>query len=229
MGLNRNFAGQLKIINQMPFLTEINPAPGIRAGIWHITESAEELTRMISLSEEEQNRFSTFSHEGRKRHWLACRALLTDMLVPAKPHITYDLNGKPWLIGGGAHISLSHAGDYAAIVWSVQGVAGIDIEEMKGRIERVKERFLSEDELETLVPEHRLKQLYIYWGAKEALFKLYGTPGLDFKKEIHIHPIDYLCHTNCKGKATITCGNDQSHYQLFYQVMGDYMVVISHE
>jgi phosphopantetheinyl transferase len=211
----------------MPFLREINPSDGIRAGIWNITETAEELLANICLSSSETVLYETFRHEMRKKQWLAYRALLKHLLAPLKTNVSYDANGKPFLDSGSHHISVSHAGDFAAAVYSQKVAVGIDIEKMKDRVERVKDRFLQQSELLSLTPESRLEQLYVYWGGKEALYKLHGKHGVDFRNDIYIHPFDYLCNTNSRCNASITFDHVQHDYSLFYEKIEDYMMVVA--
>jgi 4'-phosphopantetheinyl transferase len=212
----------------MPFLQEFNLAGGIRAGIWQITETADELFAVADLNNSGKSIYKTFRSDLRKRQWLAYRVLLKHLLAPLTADIYYDGNGKPGLDSGSHYISVSHAGEFAAAVCSEKDAVGIDIEKIKDRIERVKERFLQKNELESLTMENRLEQLYIYWGGKEALYKLNGKPNVDFRNDIYIHPFDYLCNTNQSCRATMTVNKYQKDYTLFFQKTGDYMMVIAY-
>jgi phosphopantetheinyl transferase len=212
----------------MPFFLEIHPAEGIHAGIWHITETSGELLSQVNLSDSERTAFDTFRHDLRKRQWLGCRALLQHLLKPFPAAVIYDRNGKPGLDSGSRHISFSHAGDYAAAVVSSNKPAGIDIEKMKDRVERVKERFLHADELAAIGHENRLEQLYLYWCGKEALYKINGNPDVDFRNDIHIHPFDYLCHTDQICGATLSINGSASDYSLFVRTVGEYMLVVAY-
>jgi 4'-phosphopantetheinyl transferase len=211
----------------MPFLREIRPADGVRAGIWKINETADELLAQVQLSIAETILYKNFHHELRKCQWLAYRALLKHLLTPLTTTLSYDLHGKPFLDSGSHHLSVSHAGEFAAVVCSKNTPVGIDIEKMKDRVDRVKERFLREDELESIAPGHHLEQLYVFWGGKEAIYKLNGAPGVDFRNDIHIHPFDYLCNTNQNCKATLTFNGFRKDYSLYFQTIGDYMMVVA--
>ncbi len=211
----------------MPILAEINPSTGIRAGVWKITETAAELLADVQLSSTEASLYTSFHHELRKRQWLAYRALLKHLLAPLPVTICYDRNGKPFLESGSHHVSVSHAGQYAAAVLCENRKVGIDIEILKDRVERVKERFLQEKELESIAGESRLEQLYVFWGGKEALYKLHGEPMVDFRNDIYIHPFDYFCNTNHYCKADLRLDGRDSEYSLFYQKFEDFMLVIA--
>jgi len=211
----------------MPFLREILLPSAVRAGIWHITETAAELLSFVQLTESEKIQYQSFCHDLRKRQWLAYRAMLKHLLFPNSSEISYDINGKPFLTSGSHQISVTHAGEFAAAICAENILVGIDIEKLKDRVERVKERFMVNAELESLDTENRLDHLYIYWCGKEALYKLYGKPELDFRNDIYIHPFDYLCNTNHTCQATLTidgCGKD---YTLCYQKIEDYMLVVA--
>ena len=212
----------------MPFLREIIPSHGIRAGIWHITETATELLSSLQLSDSEINTYNSFSHDLRKRQWLAYRALLCHMLQPESPEVAYDVAGKPYLISGSHNISVTHAGDFAAAVTSENRLVGIDIERLRDRVERVKQRFMHDSEIESLVGEKRLEHLYIHWCGKEALYKLNGKPELDFKKGIFIHPFDYLCNTNQRCSATLTVNGFRNDFTLYFQKIEDYMMAVAY-
>ncbi|MFZ4522411.1 MAG: 4'-phosphopantetheinyl transferase family protein [Bacteroidales bacterium] len=212
----------------MPYLQEISSVGGIRTAIWQITETAEELLAGLQLTSRELDIYVKFSHELRKRQWLAYRALLKHMLAPLPASLHYDNHGKPCLDSGSHYISASHAGEFAAVACSKQYRVGIDIERIRERVERVKERFLQEKELEMMTSIDRLDQLYIYWGGKEALYKLHGTPDVDFRNDIYIHPFDYLCNTDQNFRAAITSGECVTEYSLVYRKIGEYMLVMAY-
>jgi 4'-phosphopantetheinyl transferase len=212
----------------MPFVREIIPADGIRAGIWHITETAGELLAQVHLNEHEQVQYASFSHDLRKRHWLAYRALLLHLLYPLSSEIFYDLNGKPHLVSGSHHISVAHAGVCTVVACSKNSAVGVDVEQLRNRVERVKERFLLKTELESLSRVNRLEHLYVYWCGKEALYKLKGLPDIDFQKDIHIHPFDYLCNTKQTCLATLTVNDFPEEHRLYYEKLADYMLVVAY-
>jgi phosphopantetheinyl transferase len=222
----RNFgAYSLSGLNMM--IREQSPEPGLRLGIWHITEPAGELLAMLDLSEEEARQCAAISHDLRKRQWLACRVILRKLTEPGSPAVVLAESGKPFLRSGLFHISLSHSGEYAAAACSSIGPVGIDIERMKGRVERVKERFLTAEELAWIGTEHRLEKLHLCWCAKEALYKVYGEPELDFRNDIRIHSFDYLCNMNGECTATLNRDGSQEQFLLNYESLEDYMIAVA--
>ena len=113
----------------MPFSKEICLEDEVRVGIWHITETTEELLTGLALDSREEELFKTYSHPQRKKQWLAYRAVLRHLLPKSTPvNLRYDEHGKPSLTCAPGFISVSHAGDFAAAVYSDRVAVGIDIE-----------------------------------------------------------------------------------------------------
>ena len=211
----------------MPLLREICPSPGIRAGIWHITETPDELFSGLTPGKAEVALYHTFRNEQRKRHWLGARAALSALLSPLPSALETDANGKPFLPSRTHHVSLSHAGDYAVAVIRHDGLVGIDIEKISPRIDRVKDRFLLPDELNALEQENRLEQLSLYWGAKEALYKLRGNPGVDLRNDLYVGRFDYLCKSVQTGHARLREDGCWRDYTIWWEEWNGYMIVIA--
>ena len=93
-------------------------------------------------------------------------------------------SGAPCLEGSDMSISISHSCHYAAIALSPNNHIGIDIEEPRAQLRKVAERVLSESELEAYSTSDAM--LLRAWTLKEALYKAALTPGLDFRRDIHL-------------------------------------------
>ena len=176
-----------------------------RLGIWKIEETEEFFLSNVPLQKE-------VTHPHKRLQHLAGRFLL-QFLFPGFP---YDLikiadTHKPYLPGEQYHFSISHCGDYAAaIVSSIQRV-GIDIEIPSGKAERIRDKFLTQKELEIFhlsEPEtrnpktetrnsklitpnselrtHNSELITLLWCCKESVFKWYGEGGVDFRRHIQL-------------------------------------------
>jgi phosphopantetheinyl transferase len=214
----------------MPIVSDIHPAASVRASLWQITETEEELLEMIRLSGDDTRKLSTLRNPSRRKQWIAVRVLLKEMLHPRTAQIIYNDHGKPCLEpSGGQLISISHTGDYVAVSLSARPVmTGIDIEPFHPRIRRVTQRFLSEKEIKGLSPDPALFELYYYWCSKEALFKLYGFPGVDFRNEIEVEPIEYFCNGKGRGQGTVFLEGNPFSFQLQCIVFEKLMMVVCH-
>ena len=199
--------------------------PDVVIGLWRLDESPGELKKMVALDHEAEDYFTSFSNEKRKKQWLGYRLLLQQLLEVDSLNITYDKSGKPFIPGASFHFSVSHSGEYSAAIIDRSNPVGIDIEKIRDRIERVKERFLSEMELQNIGTENRNEKLHVCWGAKESLYKAYGNPEVDFMSNMHLTQFDYLCSGIGAFKAIFHMGERVMHFRIHYRKLEDYMLV----
>jgi phosphopantetheinyl transferase len=96
---------------------------------------------------------------------------------------------KPFLADEAFHFSISHCGDYAAVMVSSTNRVGVDIEIIQPKVDLLKNKFLTDLELD-LVQALGKKYLTAAWSIKETLFKWYGLGQVDFKKDLHIQDIE---------------------------------------
>ncbi len=137
--------------------------------------------------------------------------------------ISYEPSGKPCL-SIGPQISISHSYDKLAVLFSEGNQAvGVDIEMVRGKILKIKEKFLSLSELKEL-EQAPLEKTTLYWAAKEAIYKAAGLEGLLFAEEILIHPFEY----SEKGGtllAQVKRSGSEKKYTLHYKILNDYVLV----
>ncbi len=191
--------------------------------VWHITENAEELYAKLQLNDAEKRFYEGLNGKKRNMHWLGSRVLLRTLLnTNLYIDCQLDENNKPYLVNFPYQISISHSNDFAAVIICKDRKAGIDIEKMSDKIRRIEKRFLSEDELSFVDEEHRIEQLYVCWGAKESLFKLYGKGNLPFISGIQIQPFKF------SGEGSVNCKIVKEDYkkdfQVYYTELEDYML-----
>ena len=190
--------------------------------IWQITESVDQLREAICLREEEEDMYRLFVAESRKKQWLAYRLLIRELLKPGDFPVEYDQSGKPFLAGSDLHISVTHSDDLAAVIISRNARVGIDIEKIKPRIEKVRDKFLNEEESSSIGKKKGLEQLTIAWCAKEALYKLYGVRNLDFRDNIKI---EVPAFAGTRFNAEIHFGGEINNYRLFSEMIGNFILV----
>lgn len=110
--------------------------------IWKIEEEAGELYSQLQLDEQEKAYYEHLKIGKRNLHWLGTRVLLRKMLKTDEYiDCKVDAHGKPYLVNLPYHISLSHSFDYAAVMISKEPV-GIDIEQVKEKVERIAHKFM---------------------------------------------------------------------------------------
>lgn len=159
------------------------------------------------LPESKLARIANFENEKDKKLSVGSYLLLKKIL---RKHLIryhyYDFkyldNGKPIIQGKKIDFSISHSGNYVAVAISKKPV-GVDIQEIKD-IDFDSRKFVFDDEDENVYQKSLNKKdvFYSLWVAKEAKFKMDGTP---FKnghlKDAKIYTIDnYKIGVSCQTK-----------------------------
>lgn len=191
--------------------------------VWHIVEQADELYNKLQLNAAEKAFYDSLQSNKRNMHWLGSRVLLRTLLNTTE-YIDCQLDGnnKPYLVNFPYEISISHSNDYAAVIIYKEKAVGVDIEKMSNKIERIAQRFLSSDELAFISINNRIQHLYVCWGIKETLFKLYGKGNLPFIDGIVIDAFEYK--ESGIVKAHINLENHKASYTVEYSRLGEYML-----
>lgn len=169
----------------MPLVLQQEIAPGATLGLWKTEETVGELLPLCTPQERRQA--EAFTHEHRRREWLAWHALLQTLLPGARAG--YDGQGGPRLENG-PHIGVSHTPGYAAVIFAGTPCA-VDIESIGRNYARVLNRYASPQEqaLGQSLPDPTLYPT-LFWCAKETLYKLKRQPGVDFLHDMHIKSAD---------------------------------------
>lgn len=167
----------------MPIIKELHTIDNAHILVWQDREDLEYFLERTQLSDEEHVLLEKYSVERRKKDLLIARHLIQQCVPNAA--VTYHPNGKPYLKGQEFNISISHSKDLVAVILHKEKIVGIDIEYISPRVEKVKKRFLSDQELNAA---NTTALLTLYWSAKETLFKVDAKQGLDFSTEISLIP-----------------------------------------
>lgn len=168
----------------MPLFYQHNINDTTKLMVWHITENEEFFLSKVSIT-------NKVMHPHKRLQHLAGRYLL-HLLHPEFPFHLIEIaeSKKPLLRNGELHFSISHCGDYAAVIVSKYKQVGIDVELITPKIELVKDKFLTEYELKlsATIPDEsnvmNYKVLTLFWSSKEAIYKWYGKGALSFKRNI---------------------------------------------
>jgi 4'-phosphopantetheinyl transferase len=169
--------------------------------LWRIQETADELYKQLQLNETEKAYTKKLIKSKRYLHWLGTRVLLRKMLgTEDYIDVKVDSHGKPYLVSLPYHISLSHSFDYAAVMISKTSPVGIDIEQVKEKVERIAPKFLRQEELAFIKDRHKIQHLYVCWCAKEAVYKCYGQKEISFADNITLHPFTFQHHDVLQAK-----------------------------
>lgn len=190
------------------FREHINEAELI---IWRMDETLEELLEMSQHHYDHE--IENISNEVRKKERIISRFLL-ETLVGKKVEVKYADSGKPFC--DGMHFSISHTKNFVAVIVSNKPV-GVDIEYKSDRIFRITEKFMHPEELKTLSEcSEKQKFALICWCAKETVYKILDTVGVDFAE------------MNCKiNSENIFLSYKNAHFTLKFLDFPDFFVVFS--
>ena len=115
-----------------------------RLAVWKIEEEEPFFTEKVPLHRQ-------ITHPHKRLQHLAGRYLL-QALFPDFPIGLIQIadTRKPFLEDEAYHFSISHCGDYAAVVVSKTKSVGIDIELVSDKIRRIEHKFVNEGEAQLL-------------------------------------------------------------------------------
>jgi phosphopantetheinyl transferase len=171
----------------MPLVYQQNINADTKIGVWHIAETEAFFETRVMIQ-------NVISHPHKRLQHLAGRYLLTELFddFPLSLILIADTR-KPYLENEMYHFSISHCGDYAAVIASNKSRVGVDIEIPREKIWSLKEKFLNREEYELLsvLPLPELQQLTIGWSIKEAMFKWYGNGRVDFRKHLRLRQLNH--------------------------------------
>lgn len=152
--------------------------------LWEVTESEPALQTGISLAGYSKDRLAHMKSELHRRAYLSIRHLLKTAGYQDSD-LWYDLHGKPHLIDG-SFVSISHSFTQTALVVHKNIPVGIDVEMKREKILRIAHKFTTfvrEPNTDIIAEIPRLTHI---WAAKETMYKIAGTPGLSFLKDMRV-------------------------------------------
>ncbi len=145
----------------------------------------------------------------REREKLASQNLIKQ-LYP-KVCLSHNSYGAPILSNKKA-ISLSHSKDFLACI-TAENIAAIDIEPISEKAFRLKNKFLSAEEI-ALAKNEDIATLM--WCAKECLYKIHQKGKVNFSEDIILYSIE---------NNTIKCSIFEQDYQLKYEKFKEHWLV----
>lgn len=150
--------------------------------VWHIVEPEEFFLEKVPLSR-------AITHPHKRLQHLAGRYLLQYLFPDFPIHLVQVADTrKPYLASESHHFSISHCGDYAAVIVSTSRRVGIDIEWHNDRIFRVQHKFLNAQESSI---ENTCGEVLptIIWSVKEAMYKWYSLGEIDFQQDLQVNRV----------------------------------------
>lgn len=198
----------------MPIFFQQDIDETTKLGIWKIEEDEDFFLQHVPLQRE-------ITHPHKRLQHLAGRFLLQHLF----PHFPVSLikiadTRKPFLEDEAYHFSISHCDNYAAAIVSTKERVGVDVEIPSVKIERIKNKFLNEEEV-TIVnnsnPEFEIQnsKLTLMWCCKEAVYKWWSYGGVDFSEKIRLQSFELQPYGNLPVKFLL---GDKENLTLHYKI-----------
>lgn len=209
----------------MPVIRDINEG-NFRCCVWQTVETMEQLLSLLPdggcrCHEEAQQRFTS---PKRRYEFVAVRVLLQQMLPGAV--IAYHESGKPYLQSSPWRISISHTDGFVAVILSLHGEVGVDIEQYGERVCRVASRFISSEESASGVWEQLL-----LWSAKETVYKMMNCREVDFREHLvsSCRQPDSVREAGCRGSLQIQTRHPEHcrTYHVFFETAERFVLTYS--
>ena len=195
--------------------------------IWKIVETEDELLALFpTYGELFRREIDEYRSLVRRLEFLSVRALLVHLLGDEN-NVFHDEDGRPSLLDRSLNISISHTKGYAAVVLGRNRVVGVDIEQKRDKIFRVKHKFLSEKELGNIDMENELDSLLLHWCAKETVYKMADKLLPEFSEEIAIDPfsVGHSSTGSFIAREVVSGIEYKMSYQLFPEFVMTYSFV----
>lgn len=190
-------------------------------GLWHITESLDELVDILEVNDIDLSYLENIGHEKKKKEFLASRIVIKQLLTfyekPYKGVIKDDIL-KPYLVGSKYHVSLSHSHEYAAAVIHPENKTAIDIELVSQKLQNIAHKFLNPEE--AAFCQDDLSKITLLWCAKETLYKVFHGRGLIFKDNLFV--TSFPIEDEGIMETEIRLGSQTWKYKMPYMIVNGY-------
>lgn len=193
----------------MPIFFQQDIDENTKLGIWQIEEGEDFFLQHVPLQRE-------ITHPHKRLQHLAGRFLLQH-LFPDFPVSLIKIadTKKPFLEDEAYHFSISHCDDYAAAIVSKTERVGVDVEIPSFKLDRIKSKFLNEQEFIILDSHSSITQLTLMWCCKEAVYKWWSYGGVDFSEKIRLQPFELQPYGNLPVKFLL---GDKADLVLNYKI-----------
>ena len=209
----------------MPIFFQQDVDVNTRLAIWKIEEEESYFLKHVPLHRD-------ITHPHKRLQHLAGRYLLK-YLFPDFPTelIRIADTRKPFLENEVYHFSISHCGDYAAVIASSAHRVGIDIEIPDIKVQRILHKFLHVEEHALLHHHESLISSTVLWSAKESMFKWWGRGQVDFSDMLRLTG-DAHHHNGCLDARFIKPPHYFSypvHYRVFPGIVLAWVYTDAHD
>ena len=168
----------------MPIIRIIKPNDNTIVGIWKITETIDELSKLVTLSSKSRELLKKRKSSIHKLQFLSVRAILIE-LGYADDNLSYQDNVPT--LDDSKKISISHSNLFSCVIISDLKV-GIDVQETNHKINTIAKKFIGYET--SYLDLDDFKRMTIIWNIKESIYKIANINGLDYKTHLLVVPFN---------------------------------------
>lgn len=194
--------------------------------LWALWKVEEEENKLMAPLEGIERIPDALTNTHKRLEWAAAHALvklLMDRLNIPFQGIVKNEFGKPFPIGSGYQLSLSHSFPYVGAYLHPFTSVGIDLEQPTPKLLKVASRIHSPEELHDAGND--VEKHCLYWCAKEVLVKVYGKKDLIFAENLKITP--FLMKEKGEIDGRIIVNGITINVPMHYEVFPDFIVVLN--
>jgi 4'-phosphopantetheinyl transferase EntD len=169
------------------FSTSLDPSGNLL--LWKAGEESDWFKEQLDLAPDLWVEYESLVNETIRHRWLASRYAVQQVSQLSPLDVIKDLSGRPYLGVEKMPLSISHCEGFVAAIHTDVSV-GIDVESISSRVQKIKNYFMRDEELDLLGVEN--ERLILAWSAKESIYKLFGEKHLGYKSQLWIRTIDFM-------------------------------------
>ncbi len=173
----------------MPQIFSTNLKPSGNLLLWQTEEESDWFKEQLDLVPSLWKEYDSLMNEAIRLRWLASRYAVQQVTQQSPLELIKDQSGRPYLGVERKPLSLSHCEGFVAAIHADVSV-GIDVERISSRVQKIKNYFMRDEELDLLGEENEV--LILAWSAKESIFKWFGEKHLGYKSQLCIRSIDFM-------------------------------------
>ncbi len=173
----------------MPQIFSTNLHPSGNLLLWNVEEESDWLKEQLNLVPGLWVEYDSLVNDSIRYRWLASRFAVQQVSQQSPLDIIKDQLGRPYLGVERKPLSLSHCQGFVAAIHADVSV-GIDVERISSRVQKIKNYFMRDEELDLLGEEN--EALILAWSAKESIYKWLGEKHLGYKSQLCIRSIDFM-------------------------------------
>ncbi len=169
------------------FSTSFHPSGNLL--LWQVEEELGWFKEQLDLVPGLWVEYDSLANQAIRHRWLASRYAVQQVTQQSPLELIKDQSGRPFLGVERKPLSLSHCEGFVAAIHADISV-GIDVERISSRVQKIKNYFMRDEELNLLGVEN--EPLILAWSAKESIYKWLGEKHLGYKSQLCIRSVDFM-------------------------------------